>query len=430
MEKIVKDDQLQYLIEMMKTKYIENISIDNDKIIITKNGKTIEYDILENSSNIEDILIESKKYTDDSITKLINGAPETRNTLFELNEAISENTDLVDILNDAIGKKANKDDLTAHTANTNNPHNVTKTDIGLNNVENKSSETIRSELTKNNVVKALGYTPPTKDTTYELATETDSGLMSASDKADIKNIKDNYIQNIGIDGRNISITKNNETFNLQTQDTTYELATETDDGLMSSIDKSDIKNIKENYIQNIDIEGNKLIITRNNENVNLYTQDTTYNLATESADGLFSSTEKNKLKNIESGANKTIIDSAINASSTNPVQNKVINAELNNLHTLIGTDKVSVQIQDAIDLLRSENVNIYVQNNEPSNLEEGTIWLDMDEGSESGNSTVTIPTLADLLKSEDIILVEGKHYGNSLPPNPNTIGKLFFLKAN
>lgn len=40
-----------------------------------------------------------------------------------------------------------------------NPHGTTKNDIGLGNVENKSSATIRSELTKENVTAALGYTP-------------------------------------------------------------------------------------------------------------------------------------------------------------------------------------------------------------------------------------------------------------------------------
>ena len=39
--------------------------------------------------------------------------------------------------------------------------NITKANIGLDNVENKSSATIRGELTKANVTDALGYTPPT-----------------------------------------------------------------------------------------------------------------------------------------------------------------------------------------------------------------------------------------------------------------------------
>lgn len=52
-----------------------------------------------------------------------------------------------------------------------NPHKVTKADLSLGNVENKSSATIRGELTKSNVTTALGYTPPTSDTntTYDFA---------------------------------------------------------------------------------------------------------------------------------------------------------------------------------------------------------------------------------------------------------------------
>ena len=43
---------------------------------------------------------------------------------------------------------------------------LSASDVGLGNVENKSSATIRGELTKENVTDALGYTPPTTDTKY------------------------------------------------------------------------------------------------------------------------------------------------------------------------------------------------------------------------------------------------------------------------
>lgn len=49
--------------------------------------------------------------------------------------------------------------LATHTNNQNNPHNVTKAQVGLGNVDNKSSATIRGEITKANVTSALGYTP-------------------------------------------------------------------------------------------------------------------------------------------------------------------------------------------------------------------------------------------------------------------------------
>ena len=56
---------------------------------------------------------------------------------------------------------------------------VTKSDIGLGDVENKSSATIRGELTKDNVTKALGYTPPTINTTYGVATSSTLGLIKS-----------------------------------------------------------------------------------------------------------------------------------------------------------------------------------------------------------------------------------------------------------
>jgi len=49
--------------------------------------------------------------------------------------------------------------ITAHTTNTSNPHAVTKAQVGLGNVENKSSADIRSEISSGNVTTALGYTP-------------------------------------------------------------------------------------------------------------------------------------------------------------------------------------------------------------------------------------------------------------------------------
>ena len=68
-----------------------------------------------------------------------------------------------------------------------NPHKVTKSDVGLSNVENKSSNTIRSEITKANVTAALGYTPPTTNTTYNQATSDTLGLVKIGYTASGKN---------------------------------------------------------------------------------------------------------------------------------------------------------------------------------------------------------------------------------------------------
>lgn len=115
----------------------------------------------ETKSDANTKLATAKSYTDSKISDLINSAPTTLDTLGEIATAMEENESVVDALNDAIGTKANSSDLTSHTSNTSNPHNVTKSQIGLGSVENKSSATIRGEITSSNVTTALGYTPYT-----------------------------------------------------------------------------------------------------------------------------------------------------------------------------------------------------------------------------------------------------------------------------
>lgn len=52
------------------------------------------------------------------------------------------------------------------------------------------------------------------------------------------------------------------------------------------------------------------------------------NTATHDAKGLMSATDKTKLEGIAQGANKTVVDTSLSATSTNPVQNKVVKAAL------------------------------------------------------------------------------------------------------
>ena len=172
-------------------------------------------------------LTEAKKYADDAVAALVNGAPETLDTLDELAAALKDNKDIVDVLNQSIGAKADKSALADHVNNKNNPHNVTAGQLNLAAVAtsgnygdliNKPSiptvgyaengknypvelsnnqmyvnvpwtDTIYT-LTKDKVVNALGYEPPKTDTntTYSAATTSSDGLMSAADKAKLDSI--------------------------------------------------------------------------------------------------------------------------------------------------------------------------------------------------------------------------------------------------
>lgn len=73
--------------------------------------------------------------------------------------------------------------------------------------------------------------------------------------------------------------------------------------------------------------------------------------ATTSVNGLMSKEDKSKLDGIATEANKTIVDSALSSSSTNPVQNKVVNSALNGKANSSHTHSISniTNLQSALD---------------------------------------------------------------------------------
>lgn len=133
---------------------------------------------------MDSLFVQAKKYADDKDALLLNNSSTAVDSIMELATAMAENEDVVDALEQAIGTKANASDLTSHTSNKSNPHGITKEQLSLGDVENKSSATIRSEITKSNVTNALGYTPYTQ-------TEVDSLLDGKVDKFSGKGLSTN-----------------------------------------------------------------------------------------------------------------------------------------------------------------------------------------------------------------------------------------------
>lgn len=63
---------------------------------------------------------------------------------------------------------------------------------------------------------------------------------------------------------------------------------------------------------------------------------------------------KSKLDGIANGANKTIVDSSLSSTSTNPVQNKVVNAQFATIATALGTINQSIDNLNYTVLTSSE----------------------------------------------------------------------------
>lgn len=112
---------------------------------------------------------------------------------------------------------------------------------------------------------------------------------------------------------------------------THEDATISKSGFMSASDKSKLDSLNESGDITIDTS---LSLTSGNPVSNrVITQALNGKASTDvvstSLNGLMSKDDKIKLDGIAEGANKTIVDSSLSSTSTNPVQNKVVNSALN-----------------------------------------------------------------------------------------------------
>ena len=121
----------------------------------------------------------------------------------------------------------------------------------------------------------------------------------------------------------------------------------------------------------------------------------------------YTTTEKNKLAGIATGANKTVVDSEMSATSTNPVQNKVVKAAIGNVQTLVGDKKVSDQISDAINSITADSLGVYVQATAPTDAEAGDIWIDT--SNDPSFIVPNVPTATEADNGKVLMVVNGAY---------------------
>ena len=114
------------------------------------------------------------------------------------------------------------------------------------------------------------------------------------------------------------------------------VATTTDSGLMSASDKSKLDGIAKNAnnythpsshaASMITPDASHRFVT--DTQISAWNGKASTSAASQSANGLMSAADKKKLDGISSGATAVSVDSSLSSTSTNPVQNKVINSAL------------------------------------------------------------------------------------------------------
>lgn len=207
---------------------------------------------------------------------------------------------------------------------------LSKSAVGLGNVDNTSDankpiSTATQAALNNKVDKVTGKGLSTNDFTAAYKTKLD-GITAGANKYSLPTATEGDLG--GVRAKSIGTPIS---FDAKTQDTVIS-------GFHSTTAKSDRL-----YPVELFYNGRAFV------NVPWTDSNTTYGVATTSNNGLMSSTDKTKLDGIAAGANKTVVDSVLNPTSTNPLQNKVLCESLNAMQDTIDGKVDSSEFTDLTD---------------------------------------------------------------------------------
>lgn len=207
---------------------------------------------------------------------------------------------------------------------------LSKSAVGLGNVDNTSDankpiSTATQAALNNKVDKVTGKGLSTNDFTAAYKTKLD-GITAGANKYSLPTATEGALG--GVRAKSIGTPIS---FDAKTQETVIS-------GFHSTTAKS-------NRLYPVELFYNGRAFV----NVPWTDSNTTYGVATTSNNGLMSSTDKTKLDGIAAGANKTVVDSVLNPTSTNPLQNKVLCESLNAMQDTIDGKVDSSEFTDLTD---------------------------------------------------------------------------------
>lgn len=182
------------------TSNYEDLGLVVDKVLSEASINPVENRVIRQA--LINYLSNAKSYTDEQIANLIDGSETILETLDRIAQAMKENHDVVEALDKAIGEKADKTDLNAHINNHNNPHRVTKEDVGLDKVDNTpdAEKDVRSAGKLSNPVKIIINNEEqefdgTKDVEFDIPTGGGEGTDNYNDLENKPSINGHVVEN-------------------------------------------------------------------------------------------------------------------------------------------------------------------------------------------------------------------------------------------
>lgn len=155
------------------------------------------------------------------------------------------------------------------------------------------------------------------------------------------------------------------------------------------------------------------------------------------SNGLMIATDKEKLDTVEVGANKTVVDSSLSSSSTNPVQNKVVNNALNgkanssHSHSISNITNLQSTLDEKAHLVHNHNNLYYTEAEIDEKLNGKANSSHTHTASQISDLTVSTHTLADgakLYKYGKIVLAVFNNYQYS-GKTPNVWTDIFNIPS-
>lgn len=297
---------------------------------------------------------EANTYTDQQIANLLNNSTEAVDSIFELRDAMENNADAIESLVEISGSKASASDLTIHVNNKENPHNVTKEQLGLYVGTWSGTKAKYDAITTKQDDCLYIITDESEVAEFEKTTNKVTEINSSSDNNHYPTAKAVYQSLQAIDGYEKITNKVNVISNASTNDT-YPSAKAVYDNVNNTVNdaKSEIFNTLENRVYGVEKSENKVTeITKNSTH-------TTY----PSAKAVFDAIETFGGTDIETTNvinNNSTADEVPNAKATYDF----VKSEINNM-------------QESVTTLQAATPTVYSGTSEPNASigKIGDIWV-------------------------------------------------------
>ena len=322
-------------------------------------------------------LSQSKTYTDEKIALLLNNSSEAVDSIMELATAMKDNADAIDALETIASNKADKATYEAHAGST-----VVHITDAERTAWNAKASTAAATTSTAGLVKLTNSVASTSTTTaatpnsvkqaYDLASSAKSAATA------VQTSLDTHVANTSAHVSTTERTNWNAAYNHSTVAHAPSNA-EKNQNAFSNIKVGSTTVAADTTTDTVEFVGENITITPDATNDKItfkvdaattaalglvksgstvtstsgltaspiiggipYYKNTTYSNATTGTAGLMTAADKAKLDGIAEGANKITVDTALSSTSTNPVQNKVVNSAISTLTSAVSTNTSSI----------------------------------------------------------------------------------------